>query len=304
MLEKAFITGGSGLFGLNFILQNEDYINVVAYENKKKISISNLQKVHFRINNVSSIVSAIKPFYPKYIIHAAGMTSVEDCEKYPDQANFVNGTLAGYMSKAAYELGINFIHISTDHLFDGSKSFVSEEEPLKPINSYGYSKALGEDLVLKNNPNSLIIRCNFFGWGPSYRWSLSDFLINNLENKNKIKLAHDYYFTPSSSRRLINSLNKLIAHNAKGVFNIVGSERVSKYEFGMKLAELFMVENNYIEKVMLKSLNFKAPRPKDLSLCNKKLQKLLGNDIGTLSENIFELKEQMNTRLFHTIKAL
>lgn len=304
MLEKALITGGSGLFGLNFILQNKDNISVIAHENKRKINIPSIEKTCFSLNDINSINSALIKHLPDYIIHAAGMTSVEACEENPEKANIINGTLAANIAKVAFDKGIKFIHISTDHLFDGNQSFVSEEVPLKPINAYGYSKALGEDLVLKNNPDSLIIRCNFFGWGPSYRDSFSDFLINNLKNKNDIKLAHDYHYTPSSTRRLINRINELIAHNANGIFNVVGSERVSKYEFGLKLAEIFSLNRNYIEKVSLKSLDIKTPRPADMSLCDKKLHNFLGKNIGIISENIIELKEQIDTKLFNIIKTL
>lgn len=304
MSKRAFITGGSGLFGLNFILQNTNNYNFCALQNNKIISLSNTETVHMNLEDLVSIETGLKAHLPDFVIHAAGMTNVDDCEENPTKANFINGTLAGNLAKITHELGIKFIHISTDHLFDGTTSFVSEEKEKNPINAYGFSKAFGEDLVIKNNPDSLIVRCNFFGWGPSYKASFSDFIINNLLNRSKIRLADDYYYTPSSLSGLINSINSLIARNAKGIFNIVGSERISKYDFGIHLANTFELPDSLIEQVNSKSLNLKTRRPADMSLSDKKLHNFLGKNIGIISEGINELKEQYNSQLYNKIKTL
>lgn len=304
MSKRAFITGGSGLFGLNFILQNTNNYNFCALQNNKIISLSNTETVHMNLEDLVSIETGLKAHLPDFVIHAAGMTNVDDCEENPTKANFINGTLAGNLAKITHELGIKFIHISTDHLFDGTTSFVSEEKEKNPINAYGFSKAFGEDLVIKNNPDSLIVRCNFFGWGPSYKASFSDFIINNLSNRSKIRLADDYYYTPSSLSGLINSINSLIARNAKGIFNIVGSERISKYDFGIHLANTFELPDSLIEQVNSKSLNLKTRRPADMSLSDKKLHNFLGKNIGIISEGINELKEQYNSQLYNKIKTL
>lgn len=304
MYEKAFITGGSGLLGLNFILQNIKKIRFTSVENNRTIPFPHINSISCQLENPFSIKSTLKSYSPNFVINSAGMTNVEECEKYPDKANFINGTIAGNIAKATYENDIKFIHISTDHLFDGNQSFMKEKDQPNPINSYGYSKALGEKLVLKNNPNALIIRCNFFGWGPSYRESFSDFIIKNIESKNKIKLAHDYYYTPLSTKELIDYIMLLIDGNARGIYNVVGSQRISKYEFGLKVAEIFSLDHSYINKVSLKSLGIGTSRPSDLSLCNKKLHNFIGSNIGIIDKSVKELKEQMNTSLFKKIKTI
>ena len=304
MLSRAFITGGSGLFGLNFILQNTSNYNFSALQNNRKISLPNTELVHMRLDNLASIETGLKSHLPDFVIHAAGMTNVDDCEEDPTKANFINGTLAGNLAKISHELGIKFIHISTDHLFDGTSSFISEEMQTNPINAYGSSKALGEDLVIKNNPDSLIVRCNFFGWGPSYKASFSDFIINNLSSNTKIRLANDYYYTPCSTFGLIKSINSLIARDAEGIFNVVGSERISKYEFGLKVANIFDLSEGLIEKVTSESLELKTKRPSDMSLSDKKLINFLGKNIGIIDCSINELKEQLNSQLYNKIKTL
>jgi len=304
MSTRAFITGGSGFFGLNFILQNISNYNFSVLQNNRKICLPNIELVHMRLDNLTSIETGLKLHSPDFVIHAAGMTSVDDCEEDPNKANFINGTLAGNLAKITHELGIKFIHISTDHLFDGTSSFLSEEVATNPINAYGFSKALGEDLVIKNNPNSLIVRCNFFGWGPSYKASFSDFIINNLSSNTKIRLANNYYYTPSSTFGLVESINSLISRDAKGIFNVVGSEKISKYDFGLKVANIFDLPESFIEQVKYESLDLKTKRPSDMSLSDKKLLNFLGTNIGTIEDGINKLKEQVNSQLYNRIKTL
>lgn len=289
MFDKVLITGGSGLFGINFILQNKNVLKITSHENNKKVTLPKINKANFVINDVSSINTVIKSLLPDFIIHAAGMTSVEACEDDPDKANFVNGTLAGNMSKVAFDLGIKFVYISTDHLFDGNQSFVSEEAPLKPINSYGYSKALGEDLTLKNNPDSLIIRSNFFGWGPHYRRSFSDLIIDSLKNKVPVFLFKDVFFTPIYLGSLIKVLKQLVEKQMSGIFNVVSCERISKYDFGLKIADYFQLDKQLVRESKISERMDLVKRPHDLSLANEKVKKIVGNKLGSVHEELSSL---------------
>ena len=90
MLSRAFITGGSGLFGLNFILQNTSNYNFYALQNNRKISLPKTELVHMRLDNLASIETGLKSHLPDFVIHAAGMTNVDDCEEDPTKANFIN----------------------------------------------------------------------------------------------------------------------------------------------------------------------------------------------------------------------
>ena len=304
MRTRAVLTGGSGLLGLNVVLQKADVYEFSVLENNRKIELPNAKIVHMDLGSLSSIEAELKLCSPDVLIHAAGMTNVDDCDEYPTKANFINGTLAGNLAKVTHELGIKFVHISTDHLFDGTDRFVSEEASPKPLNAYGFSKALGEEIVAKNNPSALIVRCNFFGWGPSYKSSFSDFIVSNLSNKTRIRLVDDVHYTPVSCKNLIDSIHSLIKRDAVGIFNAVGSERITKYDFGLKVADIFGLPENLIQRVRWKSLGAKAKRPADMSLSDHKIRDFLGRDLGSVDQNIQFLKNQVDTELFERIKAL
>ena len=304
MLPNAFITGGSGLLGLNILLHNPQHFQFHALGNKRQINLPNVQVTGINLADIRAIESCLKTSNAKVVIHSAGMTSVDDCNADPSNANFINGTLPENLAKVCYELGIKFVQISTDHLFDGTESFVSENVDPKPLNAYGYSKALGEEGVLKNNQDALIVRTNFFAWGPSYRMSFSDFIHSNLVNREVISLAEDVFYTPVLAQNLINSIFQLVIKGASGIYNVVGSERLSKYEFGIKMADIFLLDTNLIKKVPWTSLGQKARRPADMSLSDVKLRQFLGYDQGNSQENIVALKALMATNLYHKVKSL
>ncbi len=304
MLTNAIVTGGSGLLGLNILLHEPQLYKYHALSHKRQLNLLNVQLIEMDLGSPQSIEKELKTNSPKVVIHTAGMTNVDGCNDDPNAANYINGILPANLAKVCHDLGIKFVHISTDHLFDGKESFVSEEASPKPLNAYGYSKALGEEGVLKNNQEALIVRCNFFTWGPSYRLSFSDFIYNNLLNRQPITLADDVYYTPVLAKNLINAVFALVSKNAHGIFNVVGSERLSKYDFGMKMADIFNQRSDPINRGSWSSLGAKAPRPSDMSLSDRKLRKFLGYDLGSSKQNIQDLKALMGTKLFNTVRSL
>lgn len=304
MPVSAFVTGGSGLLGLNILLHEPPQYKFRALSHNRQLTLPNVQATEMDLASLQSIEEGLKINPPKVVIHTAGMTNVDGCNDDPNAANFVNGILPANLAKVCRDLGIKFVHISTDHLFDGTESFVSEEAAPKPLNAYGYSKALGEEGVLQNNKEALIVRCNFFTWGPSYRLSFSDFIYNNLSNGQPITLADDVHYTPALAQNLIDAIFALLSKDASGIYNVVGSERLSKYEFGMKMADILNQSSDLIKKGSWSSLGVKAIRPSDMSLSDLKLRNFLGNDLGSSNQNIQDLRALMGTKLFNKVKSL
>ena len=132
-----------------------------------------------------------------------------------------------------HQTGVKMVHISTDHLFDGTNAFSHEETQLSPLNVYGKTKGEGEKAILSNNPDSLIIRTNFFGWGPAYKASFSDKILKSLESEKASNLFDDVIYTPISVKTLSEKFHLLIRQRRKGVFNVCSNERITKYQFGL-----------------------------------------------------------------------
>jgi len=294
MKKKVLITGGSGLLAVNWALSIRDNYAITLLLHHKKISLSGVDIDVASLDSLDKCSTVLAKHKPDIVVHTAGLTNIEECESNPDLAQEVNVDLAKHIAIACSDQGIKLVHISTDHLFSGNLELATEESVTNPVNIYGETKLLGEQQVLENHKNALIVRTNFFCWGAKYRQSFSDVILNKLKNNKKSNLFSDVYFTPILVDELVKKTHQLIDSNAIGIFNIVGSERMSKYEFGIKLAKHFNFDSGLINKISINARSSLVKRPKDMSLSNKKLCQVLNCEVASFDEQLQTLKKQKN----------
>lgn len=304
MKSSIFITGGSGLLALNWAVKDRDVFNVSLGIHKQEINLEGVQALPLNLECISTIEKFLDDLQPSWVVHGAGLTSVEECELNPELASYVNVTLAQNMAIACAKLKIPLIHISTDHLFTGHQALVDENCLVAPVNVYGKTKADAEQLVLEAYPEALVIRTNFYGWGTSYRQSFSDVVINALRSKQRISLFQDVYYTPILAEVLVEVIHKLVAKRASGIFNVVGNDRVSKYDFGLRLANEFDLDGHLINADQLKNRPFLVQRPYDMSLSNQKITNFLGASVGGLDQHLMRLKQHENNGLARELSKL
>jgi UDP-4-amino-4,6-dideoxy-N-acetyl-beta-L-altrosamine transaminase/dTDP-4-dehydrorhamnose reductase len=303
MQKKVLITGGSGLLAVNWALSIRDNYAVTLLLHHKKISLSGVDTDIVSLSSLDECLSVLEKHQPDIVIHTAGLTNVEECESNPNLAQEVNVDLAKNIAIACNQQSVKLVHISTDHLFLGNQEFSTEESATNPVNNYAKTKLLGEQEVLKNCKGALIIRTNFFGWGTKYRQSFSDFILNKLKNNEQIDLFSDVFFTPILVDELSKRTQQLIDSNAVGIFNIVSSKRISKYEFGLKLANCFNLDAGLINEVSINDRKNLVKRPMDMSLSNTKLCQVLNCEIADLDEQLQILKEQEDMRATNQVAS-
>lgn len=298
MNTKVLITGGSGLLAVNWALSTLDNYAVTLLLHHKKISLSGVDTEIASLDSLDECLSVLTKHQPDIVIHTVGLTNVEECESNPNLAQAVNVDLAKNIAIACSNQGVKLVHISTDHLFLGDQEFSTEERVANPVNNYAKSKLLGEQEVLENCKDALVIRTNFYGWGTKYRQSFSDFILNKLKNNEQVDLFSDVFFTPILIDELSKSTHQLIDIGAIGVFNVVSSERISKYEFGIKLANCFNLDVSLINAVSISHKSDLVKRPKDMSLSNNKLCQTLNCKISSISKQIQILRQQEDFEIY------
>lgn len=291
MIKKLLITGGSGLLAINWAIALRDKFEITLLLHSRKITLKGVKTKKFTIDTIDKCLLVLQTIQPDIVIHTVGLTNVEECESNPKLAHIINADIAKNIAIACQSKKIKLVHISTDHLFSGEKKLVKEDEAPFPLNVYGKSKLKGEQLVQENCNEALIIRTNFFGWGTEYRKSFSDFILSNLNNGKSINLFNDVFYTPIIIDELCHRAHKLIDLNGIGIFNIGGGLRISKYQFGLKLASSFGLNIDLIKSVSIDNVNKMITRPKDMSLSNDKINMTLGSKLSNLDEQILTLKK-------------
>lgn len=304
MKKRILFTGGSGLLALNCAIHLRNDFDIFLGLHNRIISLEGVQTCELNLENDEKLELILKRIKPDILINTAGMTNVEECELYPEEAFKINSIIPGTLAKISKKLDIYFIHISTDHLFDGNKSLVTEFEPTCPLNIYGKSKELGDIEVLKNNTEALIIRTNFFGWGTTYRKSFSDSIINTLRANKEITLFDDIFYTPILIKELVELLKFLVIDKQSGIFNISNSERITKYDFGLILAEKFLLNKNLIRRGSINDVKNLVKRPNDMSLSNNKGLSITKYKLLTIEDQIDILKKQEFDGIAFELKQL
>jgi dTDP-4-dehydrorhamnose reductase len=302
--SSILLTGGSGLLAVNWFYSKNNEFTVYLGLNERIINPNGSHVVIIDFSSEKNLTKQLEEIRPSVVVHTAGLTSVEKCEKNPELAYFINVELSIMVSNATKALNIPMVHISTDHLFEGDNQNLSESEPVNGINVYGKTKALAEKYVAEINPDSLIIRSNFYGWGPSYRKSFSDQIIKSLRNKQVINLFEDVYYTPILAENLIQTVHSLLVRGAKGTYNVVSDDRISKYDFGIMIAEEFLLDKSLIHRATLKHQTNLVKRPLDMSLSNQKVRELLGRNLGSVKQHIAQLHLQEHEAITKEIQLL
>lgn len=304
MKPRILITGGSGLLALNWALAVKDRYAVILGLHEREVILSGIETCRFELESSDTITADLERLQPQAVIHTAGLTNVEKCEVDKSLARHVNIDLAENVATACARLQLPLVHISTDHLFPGDHALVDESCPVQPQNAYGRTKAEAEVRVLEACPQSLVVRTNFYGWGPAYRQSFSDVIINALRSGKRLTLFQDVYYTPIIAMELARATHQLLERKVTGICNVVGDERISKYEFGHRLARSLGLDASLISSGLVAQQASLVQRPLDMSLSNYKVCKLLGRTLGGVSDHIALLHAQEQTKSFKELQKL
>lgn len=291
-MKRLIITGGSGLLALNWACCMRTQYEIYLGTHVRSVKLSGTQALPVNLENVDELTSQFRSLSPAVVIHTAGLTNVDECERNPEAAFHANAELARHVAQAARQVGAKLIHISTDHLFSGMNKLCTEDAVPEPVNVYAETKLKAEEWVVDENPDALVVRTNFFGWGHAKRQSLSDWIIYSLRADKTVALFDDVYFTPLLADTLAVTAHRLADMNERGIFHIVGDERISKYEFGCKIANAFGLPTRLILRSTFSDSGLSAARPRDMSLHNGKTCRLLNAGLGDVNTFFAMLRNQ------------
>lgn len=277
--QKILITGAHSLLGKYIINILSDSYSLVGTTHSQEITSESASKLdgvyEMDITRKEAVSDVISKVAPDILIHLAGISNIDFCEKNPEIAEKINVAGTTHLVDALRHSPVRFLFASSNAIFDGTSPPYSEADKPNPLNIYGKTKYTAEDIILSKLSHRCVIRfTTILGWPPSgARGNDLSFYTQQLRGQNEIFLVNDRFFNPISSNFAAETISKIILSSFEGILHVGGNDRVSRYTLvemmaraeGIKLSRLHPVKSSHFPSL--------APRPIDATLSIKKLQK-------------------------------
>jgi len=256
---KVLVIGSDGQLGLEFQKISNSFDSLSwFFSTIKTLDLLKLETISSFLNDIN----------PSVIINCAAYTSVDKAETESKLADLINHEAVDIISRWTSDNNKKLVHVSTDYVFDGlSKLPLSENSNTNPINEYGRSKLKGEQVCLKNDTNSIIIRTSWLY--SSFGNNFLKTMIELMKKNNSVKVVNDQIGSPTYAYDLAKVIIEIIMNNKNksGLFHYSNEGEVTWFEFARSIRELYNLDCK-INGVSSKEFKTLAKRPR-YSLLNK-----------------------------------
>lgn len=218
------------------------------------------------ISEASSLRATFAEKKPDVVINCAAWTDVDGCESDPAHAERANALGPELLARACREIDGLLITISTDYVFDGTKSgFYTQRDQPNPISIYGQSKLEGERRAQASWARTVVVRSGYI-FGDGGKNFLSTVVPRALRHE-PLKAISDMVGTPTYAPDLARRLRELAVLDLPGVFHVVNRGDGASFEtFARTALEVAGLTAASVETVSLDDLHRPAPRPRNSRL--------------------------------------
>ena len=261
------VTGASGRLG-RYVLREarERGLQATTWSGKQTGQLFDYPLIPVPIDDSESVRRHFQQLRPRAVLHIAAMANVNQCMRTPAIAEQVNVRASALLAELASP-PCRFVHVSTDMVFGGDKAPYREDAPTAPLSVYGKTKASAERAILEKNEKACVARVSLL-FGPSLGDppTFFDQLLSTLRREQPFDLFADEYRTPLSLCGAARALWDLVEDECVGTCHVGGSERLSRCEFGLRLAAYLGVSKELIRPASRLDNPAAEPRPANLSL--------------------------------------
>jgi dTDP-4-dehydrorhamnose reductase len=286
---RILITGASGLLGLNLALETTRRHTVFGTVNHHTLKTEAFTVIQTNLLAPGAVESLLESTHPDWVIHCAALANLDACEADPLLAKQLNTELPHTLARLVARSGARLLHVSTDSVFNGLRGDYVEADITTPVGVYSRTKLDGELAVADADPSAIIARVNLFGWSLTGNRSLAEFFFNNLSIGRHVMGFTDVYFCPLLANDLADIFVKMLERSLSGVYHVVSSDSLSKYDFGIRLAKRFNLDSSLINPTSVAQSGLIASRSPNLNLRSDKLAHALGESLPRLSTGMDKL---------------
>uniref|UniRef100_A0A7C1PM24 dTDP-4-dehydrorhamnose reductase n=1 Tax=Thermofilum pendens TaxID=2269 RepID=A0A7C1PM24_THEPE len=291
---KILVTGASSLPGYRVVLaalrQGHEVV-ALHFSHDVPVEHERLRKIKLDITDAVRLQDLVLKERPEAVVHAAALGDVDECERNRELAWRVNVASTAVLAQAAEVVNSFVLYLSTDYVFDGERGMYSEREPPYPVNYYGLTKLMGEVAVQARCSRWSIVRASsIYGLGPG-RVNFAKFLVEKLSKGERVKALVDQYTSPSHAALLAEAVVEILERRMAGIFHVVG-ERMSRYEFALKVAEVLGFDKSLISPAKMEEFKWFAKRPRDSSLAFEETRSKISCDFYSTEKALETLKAE------------
>ena len=196
---RLLVTGAKGQVGIELCTK----AHILHYD------VIELDLPELDITDADAVFESVTQSQPDIVINAAAYTEVDMAEMHKERAFAVNRDGVEYLARTADHIGIPFLHISTDFVYDGNTSTpYTEEVEVCPLSVYGKSKAAGEAVVRERIRQYVILRTSWV-----YSTHGTNFVKTMLQlgdARREIRVVADQYGSPTSASDIADTIITVI----------------------------------------------------------------------------------------------
>ena len=290
-MAKICILGGSGLIGSSILsAKNSPFELVYTYRRNKSLN-QNFPSISITLpQDFEKLKQFINIQKPDVIVNAISNSNPNFCEINKRPTYNLHVEFTKKIAELCEKNKIKLIHFSTDYVFDGKKGKYSEKDTTNPINYYGHTKAESEQIVIKN-PSNIIIRTSLV-YGKNDNARFFNFVLDNLKKQTKIYVYNDIFFSPTLVDDVVESVFRISKKSMNGIFHVSGPDCVSKYDFALKIADVYNLDKNLILPKSIKKSKMEMKFPSKTCLDNSKASEALDQKFNSLETGLILTRNQ------------
>ncbi|MCA3449645.1 MAG: dTDP-4-dehydrorhamnose reductase [Rhodobacter sp.] len=233
------------------------------------------------LSNLDAAIAALSDLTFDAIINATGYHKTDEVESNAQLAFTINAHLVKRLAELCLSRKARLFHISTDYVFGGQakRQPLLEDDPRAPLNVYGASKCVGEDLGLMTGADVTVLRvASLFGVvGASGKGgNFVETMIRLGRERGALRVVDDQIMSPTSTADAARALLQLLVASASGgVYHLVNTGEVSWCGFAKRIIERMGIAAS-VEPVPTTEMPTPAKRPPYSALNNAKLSSVIG----------------------------